>query len=108
MSAELKNLIRIGKVSTVNAANGTVRVVFPDKDDSVSGELPVLRLGGTLAMPSVGDNAVCLFLGNGLRAGFFLGTYGSGNSGEVKIDGDLLVNGDVTINGTLHGGGVGP
>lgn len=112
---DLKNLIRVGTVSTVNAERGTVRVTFPDKDDSVSNELPVLRLGGTFAMPHVGDNAVCLFLGNGIRAGFYLGSYYTegqvvppGVSDVVNIDGDLGISGDVTIGGTLHGGGISP
>jgi phage baseplate assembly protein gpV len=127
MTTELRNMIRVGTVSTVDTDRGTVRVTFPDKDDYVSDELPVLRLGGTFTLPQVGENAVCLFLGNGIRAGFYLGTYyttgqtvPTGASGGVVIDGDLEINGltaiagdldvtgDVTIGGTLHGGGIGP
>lgn len=34
--------IRIGKVSSVNPINRTARVVFEDKDEMVSAELPVI------------------------------------------------------------------
>jgi phage baseplate assembly protein gpV len=39
----LKNIVRIGTVSTVNAANRTARVIFQDKANLVSGPLIVLQ-----------------------------------------------------------------
>ena len=41
----IKNLIREGIVSSTNPQNCTVRVVFGDKDDGVSADLPVLVRG---------------------------------------------------------------
>ena len=79
----LKNLVRIGKVSTVNGKDCRVKVVFPDKENCVSDELPVLQIGasGTAGywVPEVGTQVLCLFLpnasGNGLSAGFVIGAY---------------------------------
>ena len=42
---QLKNLIRVGKVSSVNGKTCRARVTFPDKDDLVSDELAVLQIG---------------------------------------------------------------
>ncbi|MEC2131630.1 phage baseplate assembly protein V [Brevibacillus centrosporus] len=76
MSAS-KNMLRVGLVSSVNKANCTVRVVFPDRDDSVSYELPVI-VAHTLktkhfSLPDVGENVICLFQGNGAQDGYCLG-----------------------------------
>jgi phage baseplate assembly protein V len=70
-------MIRYGKVSSLNAANATVRVAFEDEDGMVSYELPVLVTNASrnkdYALPDVGDNVVCAFLANGISAGFCLG-----------------------------------
>ena len=43
----LKNIVRTGRVSSVNAGNRTARVTFEDKGQSplVSGELKVIKNG---------------------------------------------------------------
>lgn len=69
----LKNLIRIGKVSSINYPAGKVRVVFPDKNNIVTSELPLLSF--EYYMPAVNDVVICLFLGNGVSQGFCLGKY---------------------------------
>lgn len=69
----LKNMIRIGKISSVNPAKGTVRVVIDDQQDIVTNELPLLA--NEYNMPDVGDLVLCLFLGNGILSGFCLGKY---------------------------------
>ncbi|RPF48265.1 hypothetical protein EDD70_1080 [Hydrogenoanaerobacterium saccharovorans] len=39
----LKNIVRVGTVSSVNAANRTARVNFADKNNLVSGPLKILK-----------------------------------------------------------------
>lgn len=39
---DLQELIKIGKVSSVNVKNRTARIIFEDKEEMVSAELPVL------------------------------------------------------------------
>ena len=68
-----KNLIRIGKVSSIDAAKGTVRVTLEDQQDIVSNNLPMLAY--EYYLPDVGDLVLCLFLGNGISQGFCLGRY---------------------------------
>lgn len=73
----MSKLIQAGIVSSVDAAAGTVRVTFPDQDDRVSDDLPVLTPGGWgsgNALPLSGESVLCAFLGNG-SAGFCLGSY---------------------------------
>jgi len=69
----LKNLIRIGKVSSIDAAKGTVRVTLEDQQDIVSNDLPMMAF--EYYMPKVNDLVLCLFLGNGISQGFCLGRY---------------------------------
>lgn len=104
----MQQLIRIGTISTVTPSAGTVRVAFTDRDDMVSGELPVLSVGGIFTMPVVGDAAVCLFLSDHVGTGFYLGTFYDGESvpdasnGPV-VDGNLLIDGNLLVNGQISG-----
>jgi len=127
----LKNIVRIGHVSSANATKGTVRVVIDDQQGIVTNELPLLA--GEYNMPAVGDLVLCLFLGNGISNGFCLGKYfstvnpppvtdpkiiykdfGDGSyikydktsktltiKADVAIEGDLSVTGNISATGTI-------
>lgn len=77
---DIRDIFRIGKVSSVNGANCTARVTFPDKDDMVSAELPINVIGshGTKGywVPEVGTQVLCCFLpnssGRGMNDGFII------------------------------------
>ena len=77
---QLKNMLRVGRVSSVNGTNCTARVTFPDKEGLVSAELPVLQVGslGTRGywVPEVNTQVLCAFLpnpsGRGINQGFIL------------------------------------
>lgn len=71
----IRNLIRVGIVSSVNETNGTVRVIFDDKDDMVSDELPLFNFEYNI--PDITEQVVCIFLPNGLQQGFCLGGFNS-------------------------------
>lgn len=77
MDSIVRSLIRLGRVSSVNAAEATARVVFEDRDNMVSYDLPVI-VANTLknkdyCLPDIGESVVCIFLPNGLARGFVLG-----------------------------------
>ena len=80
---DIRDIFRIGKVSSVNGAACTVRVTFPDKDDMVSAELPIVVVGshGTKGywVPEVDTQVLCCFLpnpsGRGPNDGFVLGGF---------------------------------
>lgn len=124
----LRNLIRVGVVSSVNENNGTVRVVFDDKDNLVSDELPLLSLEYNI--PQVKDQVLCLFLPNGLQQGFCLGKFYSDlnipsiknaniyykefdDGTSIKYDktakqltisspNTIIINGNVQVNGDIN------
>ncbi|RNB72181.1 phage baseplate assembly protein V [Brevibacillus panacihumi] len=73
-----KNLIRVGRVSAVYPERCTARVVFDDRANLVSYELPTLGRGSLANkdywLPDVDEQVWCLFLPNGNQQGVILGT----------------------------------
>lgn len=127
----------IGQVSTADPEAGTVRVAFADRDDMVSGPLPVVTPGGWArgnAIPGPGESVVCMFLDSGRSAGICLGTYYGqddpppGTTDQrgtwfedgsyvyydrdtrmlnVKAAGGVHIEGDLIVTGTVSSGGGG-
>jgi len=64
MDTDAKNIVRRGTVSSVNAAAGTVKVIYDDKDKALSADLHPLSRGSAgnrdYWLPDVGDSVVCL------------------------------------------------
>lgn len=119
--------IRIGKISSLNYEDGTARVVYSDRDDAVTAELPLLST--EYYMPEVDDLVLVLHMPNGAEAGVIIGEFWNDNnrppesgiglyrkdlsrSGKayVKYDdatgsmtihcpGGINIDGDVTVNG---------
>ncbi|WP_160044714.1 phage baseplate assembly protein V [Paenibacillus sp. USDA918EY] len=72
----LAELVKIGECSTVDFETGTITATFPDRQDKVSRDIPVLFAGGFgtgNGMPKEGDTVLCLMLGNGKSNGVCLG-----------------------------------
>lgn len=69
------NNIRVGSVSSINYEDGTIRVTYPDLDNAVTDDFPVLHFGGKYKMPEIGEDILVLHLSNGAEAGFVLGSY---------------------------------
>jgi len=131
----MRDIIKIGSVSSINYESGTVQVVFQDKGASVSKDLPLLSF--EYNMPNVGDSVICVFLPNGRGEGFCLGSYFNNNNypidhGEVyrkdlmdeayfKYDksthtltinaenisliGNVVVDGNLNVNGNIIASG---
>lgn len=116
-------LIRIGVISAVYPETATARVIFPDRDDMTSKDLPLIFMRAfgveVYSMPAVGEEVLCTFLGNGWEEGFILGGYyndkntppsSSGSSTLIKFpsgdyieyDGSkFIISGNVTVNGSV-------
>lgn len=88
----LKNIVRVGTISSVNAKDRTARVNFADKNNLVSGALKILKTPPLVTvkntslpeehghevtispwLPSVGDLVLCIYLPNGESDGFVIG-----------------------------------
>jgi phage baseplate assembly protein V len=74
----LKNTIRVGRVSAVYPERCTARVVFDDRQELVSYELPTLGRGSLFNkdywLPDVDELVWCLFLPSGNQQGVIIGT----------------------------------
>lgn len=82
-----ERLIRIGRVSSVNAAKGMVSVTYPDLDNSTTGEFLVFSFTDEYKMPNVGQEVLVLHLSNGQSAGIVLGRYWNGSNQPPVSDG---------------------
>lgn len=78
----IRNLIRVGRISTLDKLKGTCRVMFDDKDNIVSGELCIMEFVN-LDKLNIEDQVLCIFLPNGIQVGFCLGKFYS----EINIPG---------------------
>lgn len=78
MDPVIKNMVRVGIVSSVNPDTCTVRVAFGDKANTVSYDLPVLVHGALQVkdywLPAPGEQVLCMFLPSGNAQGFVLGS----------------------------------
>lgn len=91
------NIVRVGRVSSINTQNNTAKVVFDDKDDLVSDELSILNRGSLADkdywIPDIDEQVLCLFLpnpsGHGLNAGFILGSFFSDVDQQQESSADV-------------------
>lgn len=67
----MEDLIRIGRISSVNYKDGTAKVVYNDKDDMVTGELPLLA--SEYKMPKADDLVLVLHLKKSRSKGVIIG-----------------------------------
>ncbi|MCM1026085.1 MAG: hypothetical protein NC432_06595 [Roseburia sp.] len=67
--------LRIGKVSNIDYDNGMIRVVYTDRDGSVTKPLPVLTFNDEYKMPKVGQYVLVGHLSNGTEAAYAMGTF---------------------------------
>lgn len=78
MDPILKNIVRVGLVSKVNPEACSARVIFQDRSDVVSYDLPILVRGSLenkdYWLPGSGEQVVCLFLPSGNAQGYILGS----------------------------------
>lgn len=71
----MEDVTRVGFVSSVNAAAGTVQVTYQDRERMVTGDMPVLTFGGEYDLPEVNDMVIVAHLSNDLSSGVVLGRF---------------------------------
>lgn len=71
------NETRVGRVSKINYEDGTIEVLYTDRDNEVTAELPVLNFGNEYHMPKIDDMVMVMHLSNGCEMGVVLGTFWS-------------------------------
>ena len=70
-----ERLIRLGKVSSVDYANGMISVTYPDMDGATTDSFPMFSLTDEYKMPGIGQEVLVLHLSNGQSAGVVMGKY---------------------------------
>ena len=70
--------LRLGKISTINYKDGTARVLYTDRDNAVTAELPLLSF--EYRMPAIDDLVLVCHLPNGGAAGIILGPVWNDNN----------------------------
>jgi phage baseplate assembly protein gpV len=76
--AILRNIFRVGTVSSVQSVDSTARVIFADKKDEegnplLSAPLKVVQNSNEVWFPDVGRLVLCLFIPNGESDGVIVG-----------------------------------
>lgn len=66
-----KQVLRIGKISSINYKNGTARVTYEDRENATTKELPFLAW--TYWMPEIGQKVLVGHLSNGTTSAVILG-----------------------------------
>lgn len=69
-----KTGLRIGKVSSINYETGMVQVVYKDKGNAVTAEMPYANFNDEYHMPEIGEGVLVGHLSNGSSRGVVLGT----------------------------------
>ena len=69
-----KNILRIGKVSSIDYESGMMQIVYTDKDNAVTTKLPYVNFNNEYCMPKIGEQVVVAHLSNGTSRGVVLGT----------------------------------
>lgn len=103
----IKNIIRIGRVSSIDVNANTARVAFSDKDDLVSGNLMIVNRGSMVDkdywIPDIDEQVLCLMMpnksGQGLNEGFIIGSFFSKEDKpqERSVDVRAIKFGDGTV-----------
>lgn len=71
------NEVRVGRVSSINYEAGTARIVYSDKSEKGTAELPVFCGFGEYQMPKVDDQVLVLHLSNDSSMGIVMGRFWS-------------------------------
>ncbi|MBO5573355.1 MAG: hypothetical protein J5947_03840 [Clostridium sp.] len=93
--------IRIGFVSSYDAANGTASVYYPDRANEVTTQLPVFAPCGCAQTLNKDDMVLVAHLSNGGVAGMVIGAAMKSSAAGLRADGGTLTlfdsSGSVTV-----------
>lgn len=100
-------LPKFGTCSTADKASGTITATFPDREDFVTGDLPVVFPAGILipTLPKPGDEVFVLMFDRTSGVCFGVTSEHINIKGDRKIDGNLSITGTVTADGGMSASG---
>ena len=71
----MASLIRIGRVSSVDAANGYIQVTYADRGGATTASMPYFAFNDEYKMPQKEQMVIVLHLENGSAAGIVMGSF---------------------------------
>ena len=71
----MADLIRLGRVSSIDYETGQIAVMYTDRDDSVTSMIPYLTFNNEYHMPKPEDYVAVMHLSTGAEMAIVLGTY---------------------------------
>lgn len=80
--------IRVGKISSIDYKTGQARVVYKDRDNSVTVSIPVICSEDTGLLREE-DSVLVVHLSNGTASGIILGRYHAGSNPPEEGDKDI-------------------
>ncbi|MGG1650105.1 hypothetical protein [Paenibacillus sp. NRS-1780] len=91
-----------GTCSTADEASGTITATFPDREDFVTGDLPVVFPAGILrkTLPKPGDEVFTLMFDRSNGVCFGVTSEFVNTEGDAEMKGTLMIDGNVKIIGT--------
>lgn len=79
MQGKLSDILRIGKVASIDEVKCTARVTFEDRQDTISNDLsiivPFTLKDNFYYMPAIGERVLCVFEPNAIINGYILGSF---------------------------------
>lgn len=94
-------VLRIGKISTVNLKNGTARVTYEDRDGATTSEIPFLAW--MCWRPSIGETVLVGHLSNGTTSAVIIGPFWNENCRPSDIGTRTLEAQHIEFNATGDG-----
>lgn len=77
---------RVGFINSFDSATGMASVLYPDRDNEVTDELPVFMPFGIFQQLKKGDAVLVIHLSNNSAAGIIIGSYSAeGSSAAVGL-----------------------
>ena len=71
----MADVVRIGRVSKINYDTGMIEATYPQYDNSVTPEFPVISFNDEYKMPKIGDEVMAIHLPTGQARGLVFGHY---------------------------------
>ena len=84
------DMIRIGRVSSVNPKAGTIQVLYTDRSGSVTSDIPYFSFNDEYKMPKKEQMVLVLHLANGSSAGVVLGKFWNDINKPAETGADLF------------------
>lgn len=76
----MEDIVRVGKISSIDYGTGMVRVTYSDRDSSTTTDMPYINFNNEYSMPKIGEQVLAVHMSNGTSRGIVIGTMWNQNN----------------------------